>query len=239
MSIQVPFPQYHVNDDESISLPFVKSTNRLDDILELTDKGHERVAKIKQGLALDLIVWWWVLFCDSSNSCQRACGRIGECLQKCSNYSLKNYLKNDFDTHKSVPETKLKRINLSLQARDKAIAAYEIAYKESGESSKTNMLSDSTQYFQNYSSINDNDIEVEYSDISSNMNTLESSVNIPYSIYHHNTTRFRNKHECNWNPKEFTSAAVVKRLCLDNDPVENGVKLYRWISNRKTQAKNA
>ncbi|CAG8652983.1 1407_t:CDS:1, partial [Racocetra persica] len=34
----------------------VKLTNKLDDLLELTDKGHARVAKIKQGLALDLIV---------------------------------------------------------------------------------------------------------------------------------------------------------------------------------------
>ncbi|CAG8849754.1 12674_t:CDS:1, partial [Racocetra persica] len=31
-----------------------KSTNRLDDIIELTDKGCERVAKIKQNTASDL-----------------------------------------------------------------------------------------------------------------------------------------------------------------------------------------
>ncbi|CAG8795171.1 18116_t:CDS:1, partial [Cetraspora pellucida] len=55
-----------------------KSTNRLDDILELTEKGCERVTKIKQNVALDLTVWRWVLFCDDNNNCQRSCGGIGE-----------------------------------------------------------------------------------------------------------------------------------------------------------------
>ncbi|CAG8823872.1 2457_t:CDS:1, partial [Racocetra fulgida] len=26
---------------------------------------------------------------------------------------------------------------------------------------------------------------------------------------------------CDWNPKEFTNAAITKRLCLDDNPVEN------------------
>ncbi|KAF0541199.1 proteophosphoglycan ppg4 [Gigaspora margarita] len=43
--------------------------------------------------------------------------------------------------------------------------------------------------------------------------------------------------ECAWNPQEFTNIAVTKKLRLDNDPVENSVKLYRWISNRKIRAK--
>ncbi|CAG8850337.1 16614_t:CDS:2, partial [Racocetra persica] len=108
-----------------------KSTNRLDDIIELTDKGRERVAKIKQNAASDLT--------------------------KCLNFFLNNNLKNDFDTHKYavrviikvmlsdieelfpvqlfvegtyrsqhmpvVSQSKVSRINLSLQAHDHAIIA--------------------------------------------------------------------------------------------------------------------
>ncbi|KAF0450147.1 9-o-acetyl-n-acetylneuraminate esterase [Gigaspora margarita] len=44
--------------------------------------------------------------------------------------------------------------------------------------------------------------------------------------------------KCDWNPREFTNMAVTKRLRLDDDPVENGIKLYRWISNRKAREKN-
>ncbi|CAG8844151.1 30677_t:CDS:2, partial [Racocetra persica] len=29
------------------------------------------------------------------------------------------------------------------------------------------------------------------------------------------------KKKCNWNPKEFTNTAVAKRLCLDDNPIEN------------------
>ncbi|CAG8466553.1 33376_t:CDS:2 [Gigaspora margarita] len=126
-------------------------------------------------------------------------------------------------------------------------------------------LADSTQYLQDCdSSINDDNIEAGHCD-TFNMNALEDSDNTSFSIYRRNTTRIRNKRqvsgnekendatlaikrsleelflekECNWNPKEFTNVAVAKRLCLDNNPVENGVKLYRWISNRKIRAKNA
>ncbi|KAF0541198.1 gephyrin: PROVISIONAL [Gigaspora margarita] len=77
-----------------------KSTNRIDDIIELTNKGRERVAKIKQNIAQDLTVWRWVLFYDGNIGCERACGGLGECKQECSNFGLKNNLKNDFDMHK-------------------------------------------------------------------------------------------------------------------------------------------
>ncbi|CAG8788427.1 5918_t:CDS:2, partial [Cetraspora pellucida] len=46
------------------------------------------------------------------------------------------------------------------------------------------------------------------------------------------------KKVCSWNPKEFTNMAVEKKLCLDDNLIENRVKLYRWISNRKIHAKN-
>ncbi|CAG8707260.1 6602_t:CDS:2 [Cetraspora pellucida] len=51
-------------------------------------------------MASDLTIWRWLLFCDGSNDCERACGGLGE------------------------SEPKLGRINLSLQTRDMAIAAY-------------------------------------------------------------------------------------------------------------------
>ncbi|CAG8755138.1 16231_t:CDS:2, partial [Cetraspora pellucida] len=90
----------------------------------------------------------------------------------------------------------------------------------------------------------------------------------PHSICRRNTTRTRNKRqnssqtpnnkqrndatftikksleelflekEYMWNPQAFTNAALAKRLRLDDNPAENGVKLYRWISNRKVRAKN-
>ncbi|CAG8810664.1 12705_t:CDS:2, partial [Racocetra persica] len=29
------------------------------------------------------------------------------------------------------------------------------------------------------------------------------------------------KKKCDWNPKKFTNTAVAKRLCLDDNPIEN------------------
>ncbi|CAG8721638.1 259_t:CDS:2, partial [Cetraspora pellucida] len=45
--------------------------------------------------------------------------------------------------------------------------------------------------------------------------------------------------KCDWNPKEFTNTAVAKRLCLDDNPIKNSLKLYRWISNQKIRTKSA
>ncbi|KAF0559079.1 proteophosphoglycan ppg4 [Gigaspora margarita] len=42
---------------------------------------------------------------------------------------------------------------------------------------------------------------------------------------------------CDWNLKDFTNMAVSKKLQLNDNPVVNGVKLYRWISNRKIREK--
>ncbi|RIB23534.1 hypothetical protein C2G38_2242639 [Gigaspora rosea] len=189
MNVQHLSPQYHVNDNGSINLPFghaieayintlpllkncklrkqsrlcvneniksglitikrvegaidylvwktiqgqSKSTNRLDDIIELTDKGRKRVTKIMQGLAPDLTVWRWVLFCDGNSGCESACGGIGE-LRIITKVMLSN-VEEPFPmqlfiegAHRSpyipaVTEQKSKRINLSLETRDKAIAA--------------------------------------------------------------------------------------------------------------------
>src|SRR5260363_232586 len=55
-----------------------KSTNRIDDIIELTEKGHECVARFKQNIALDLTIWRWVFYCDGNNGCERACGGLGK-----------------------------------------------------------------------------------------------------------------------------------------------------------------
>ncbi|CAG8697434.1 288_t:CDS:2, partial [Gigaspora rosea] len=38
-----------------------KSTNRLDDILELTEEGQKYVTQIQQGLVSDLCIWHWVM----------------------------------------------------------------------------------------------------------------------------------------------------------------------------------
>ncbi|RIB05642.1 hypothetical protein C2G38_2219090 [Gigaspora rosea] len=77
-----------------------KSTNRIDHIIELTDKGRERVSRFKQNTAQDLTVWRWVFFYDGTIGCERACGGLGECKQKFPNFGLKNNLTNDFDMHK-------------------------------------------------------------------------------------------------------------------------------------------
>ncbi|CAG8648358.1 11757_t:CDS:2 [Paraglomus brasilianum] len=112
-----------------------KSTNRLDDTLRLTDAGRARVNQVKQGVARDMCVWYWVLFCAGDGNCQRACGGYGKCMEECPNYGLKNNIKNDFDMHKCtirilikgqhIPENiavnhqpSISRINLSHKTRD-------------------------------------------------------------------------------------------------------------------------
>ncbi|CAG8753815.1 15467_t:CDS:1, partial [Gigaspora rosea] len=56
-----------------------KSTNRLDDKLELTENGQSYVNQIQQGLVSDLCVWHWVFYCAGDGNCQRAYGGFGEC----------------------------------------------------------------------------------------------------------------------------------------------------------------
>ncbi|CAG8625313.1 1125_t:CDS:2, partial [Racocetra persica] len=50
---------------------------------------------------------------------------------------------------------------------------------------------------------------------------------LPPSIHRQNTTRIHNKCRASTQSVEFTNAAVTKRLCLDDNLVENGMKLYQ------------
>lgn len=77
-----------------------KSTNRLDDILKLTQKGRTWVKEIHEGDRRDFQVWKWVWFCSGKSGCQHACGGIGTCIESCDNYGLKNNIKSDFDMHR-------------------------------------------------------------------------------------------------------------------------------------------
>ncbi|CAG8737945.1 3245_t:CDS:2, partial [Racocetra fulgida] len=61
-----------------------KSTNRIDDIVKLTDKGQEYVNQIQAG---------------DGKTCQHQYGGIGECIPECSNFNLLNNLKNGNDMH--------------------------------------------------------------------------------------------------------------------------------------------
>ncbi|CAG8652999.1 1408_t:CDS:2, partial [Racocetra persica] len=90
---------------------------------------------------------------------------------------------------------------------------YEMTNKESVESSETDILSDSTQYFN--SSMTDDNIKAEHCDISSNIDSLENPPRITSNEKENDATLavkrslkelFCEK-ECDWNPKEFTSAA--------------------------------
>jgi len=92
-----------------------KSTNRLDDTLELTEKGRMQVAQIRQGLAPDFCIWYWVFYCAGDGNCQRDCGGFGSCVPNCSNYEMKNNLKNGNDMHKCKVRI-ITRVTLSMVA---------------------------------------------------------------------------------------------------------------------------
>ncbi|PKC70304.1 hypothetical protein RhiirA1_501757 [Rhizophagus irregularis] len=78
-----------------------KSTNRIDDIIELTEKGEEFVKQIQAGTAKDKLCWSWVMYCaGDGNSCQHLCGGIGKCNPDCQNANLPNNLKNSNDRHR-------------------------------------------------------------------------------------------------------------------------------------------
>ncbi|CAB4478163.1 unnamed protein product [Rhizophagus irregularis] len=40
-----------------------KSTNRIDDIVKLTEKGEELVKQIEAGVKKDKLCWFWVIYC--------------------------------------------------------------------------------------------------------------------------------------------------------------------------------
>ncbi|RIA88190.1 hypothetical protein C1645_877563 [Glomus cerebriforme] len=73
-----------------------KSTNRIDDIIELTEKGEELIKQIQAGTAKDKLCWSWVMYC-AGNSCQHLCGGIGKCNPDCQNANLPNNLKNIYN----------------------------------------------------------------------------------------------------------------------------------------------
>jgi hypothetical protein len=78
-----------------------KSTNRIDDVIKLTTKGHEYVNEIQTGIKKDKLCWSWIMFCSGDgNNCQHKCGGIGKCLSNCSNYGLHNNLRNGNDMHR-------------------------------------------------------------------------------------------------------------------------------------------
>ncbi|EXX63235.1 hypothetical protein RirG_154180 [Rhizophagus irregularis DAOM 197198w] len=77
-----------------------KSTNRIDDIVKLTEKGEELVKQIEAGVKKDKLCWSWVMYCaEDGNSCQYECGGIGKCIEGCQNEALPNNLKNYNDMH--------------------------------------------------------------------------------------------------------------------------------------------
>ncbi|CAG8755589.1 28779_t:CDS:2 [Racocetra persica] len=120
-----------------------KSMNRLDDIIELTNKGHERVAKIKQNAASDLTVWHWVFFVMVTTVVKGLVVELGNCAVRVIIKVMLSDIEELFPVqlfvkgiHGSqhmpvVSQSKVSRINLSLQARDHAIMAYR-AHHSSG-----------------------------------------------------------------------------------------------------------
>ena len=74
-----------------------KSTNRLDDILRLTESGRRRVEQIKAGNQKDIKVWKWLWFCPGEQRCLRRCGGIGACIERCDHHVARH--KNPFDMH--------------------------------------------------------------------------------------------------------------------------------------------
>ncbi|CAG8848973.1 39327_t:CDS:2, partial [Gigaspora margarita] len=77
-----------------------KSTNRLDNILQLTENGRLRVQQIRAGIKSDIHVWRWVWFCSGDGGCQRSCGRFGDCIKECNYYSDQHNFNNPFNMHK-------------------------------------------------------------------------------------------------------------------------------------------
>ena len=94
----------------------IKSTNRIDDIIKLTEKGEELVSQIKAKVKKDKLCWSWTMFCaGDGNSCQYECGGIGKCVEGCQNELLPNNLRNYNDMHlckvRVISEVYLSQIN--------------------------------------------------------------------------------------------------------------------------------
>ncbi|CAB4379278.1 unnamed protein product [Rhizophagus irregularis] len=106
----VDFIEWNTKDGE------IKSTNRIDDIVKLTSKGEDYIKQIENKEKKDRICWSWVMYCSGEgNSCQHECGGIGSCKETCTNYSLKNNVKNYYDMHlckvRVISESKLSWLN--------------------------------------------------------------------------------------------------------------------------------
>ncbi|PKY61806.1 hypothetical protein RhiirA4_432072 [Rhizophagus irregularis] len=106
----VDFIEWNTKDGE------IKSTNRIDDIVKLTSKGEDYIKQIENKEKKNRICWSWVMYCSGEgNSCQHKCGGIGSCKETCTNYSLKNNVKNYHDMHlckvRIISESKLSWLN--------------------------------------------------------------------------------------------------------------------------------
>ncbi|PKB99203.1 hypothetical protein RhiirA5_430119 [Rhizophagus irregularis] len=106
----VDFIEWNTKDGE------IKSTHRIDDIVKLTSKGEDYIKQIENKEKKDRICWSWVMYCSGErNSCQHECGGIGSCKETCTNYSLKNNVKNYYDIHlckvRVISESKLSWLN--------------------------------------------------------------------------------------------------------------------------------
>ncbi|RIA92398.1 hypothetical protein C1645_820735 [Glomus cerebriforme] len=78
----------------------LKSTNQIDDIIKLTEKGKELIKQIEAEIKKDKLYWYWVMYCTGDgNSYQHECGRIGKYIEGCQNEILSNNLKNYSDIH--------------------------------------------------------------------------------------------------------------------------------------------
>lgn len=106
-----------------------KSTNRIDDIIKLTEKGEALVKRISEGIEKDKLCWQWMMYCaGDGNSCQRECGGIGKCIAGCPNEILPNNLKNYNDMHlckvKIVSEVYLSQLNSAYPLKIKILNSH-------------------------------------------------------------------------------------------------------------------
>ncbi|CAG8458950.1 11295_t:CDS:2 [Funneliformis caledonium] len=64
---------------------YMKSTNRIDDVLVLTSKGNELFTNINLRIDKDRQCWYWVIYCSGDeNTCQRLCNDVESCLESYS-----------------------------------------------------------------------------------------------------------------------------------------------------------
>ncbi|RIB04999.1 hypothetical protein C2G38_2220873 [Gigaspora rosea] len=94
--------QIIVNDDNTVSIPFEparikKSTNRIDNVIKHTTKGHEYVNEIQTEIKKDKLYWSWIMFCSGNrNNCQHKYGGIAS-FNGASEEELNNALLNSHE----------------------------------------------------------------------------------------------------------------------------------------------